>query len=137
MEPYYTIMRLPGESKEEFVLLLPFTPNPILLYNTAVLIALALTSHLPHLAASALAGILPDEFFDLAATGFRDTTRIASGDATIWTGIFQQNREAVLQAMKRYSERLAEFQRALENDDKDALDSLLKQGKKVRDALGS
>ena len=42
--------------------------------------ALALTSHLPHLLASALAGILPSELHELTATGFRDTTRVAAGD---------------------------------------------------------
>ena len=42
--------------------------------------ALALTSHLPHLIAASLAGILPENLRDLTATGFRDTTRVASGD---------------------------------------------------------
>ena len=60
--------------------------------------ALALTSHLPHLVASALAGLLPDDWRDLTATGFRDTTRIAGGDAEVWTPIFQHNRLAVLAA---------------------------------------
>src|SRR5262249_23047058 len=49
--------------------------------------ALAYTSHLPHLAASALAGILPPNVHELTATGFRDTTRIAAGDPASWTGI--------------------------------------------------
>src|SRR5262249_31406835 len=48
--------------------------------------AVALTSHLPHLLAAALCQTL--RFPELAATGFRDTTRIASGDPEIWTGIF-------------------------------------------------
>ena len=54
--------------------------------------ALALTSHLPHLLASALAGLLTPELTELTATGFRDTTRIASGDPAIWTGILLHNR---------------------------------------------
>ena len=47
--------------------------------------SLALTSHLPHLLASALAGILPPELNELTAGGFRDTTRIAAGDPSITT----------------------------------------------------
>jgi prephenate dehydrogenase len=99
--------------------------------------ALALTSHLPHLAASVLAGILPPELRDLAATGFRDTTRIAAGDPSLWTGIFLQNREAMLQAVGELQGRVIEFQTALMNGDAAALDALLAQGKRNRDALGS
>src|SRR5262249_29527619 len=62
--------------------------------------ALAFTSHLPHLVASALAGILPEDLVDLTATGFRDTTRIAAGDPNLWTAIFLQNREAVRAALR-------------------------------------
>jgi prephenate dehydrogenase len=99
--------------------------------------SLALTSHLPHLAASALAGILPPELQDLTATGFRDTTRVAAGDPALWTGIFDQNREAVLCALQLFNERLQEFKHALKAGDRLALDRLLAQAKKVRDALGS
>src|SRR5207302_1032169 len=73
----------------------------------------------------------------LTATGFRDTTRIASGDPSVWTGIFRHNRAAVLGALDRLGERLLLFRRALEADDPGALDQLLDQAKKVRDALGS
>jgi prephenate dehydrogenase len=99
--------------------------------------ALALTSHLPHLVAAALAGILPPELRDLTATGFRDTTRVAAGDPSLWTGIFAQNRAAVLAALQTLAGRLAEFRSALEDGDRQALDTLLAQAKKVRDALGS
>jgi cyclohexadieny/prephenate dehydrogenase len=99
--------------------------------------AVALTSHLPHLVAAALAGILPPDQHHLAATGFRDTTRVAAGDPSVWTGIFRQNRSAVLAALDRLGERLLLFRRALEADDSGTLDHLLGQAKKVRDALGS
>jgi prephenate dehydrogenase len=99
--------------------------------------ALALTSHLPHLAAAALAGILPAGLHELTATGFRDTTRVAAGDPSIWTGIFTQNRAAVLEALRLYEERLDAFRRALQAGEAEALDRLLAQGKQVRDALGS
>jgi prephenate dehydrogenase len=99
--------------------------------------AVALTSHLPHLLASALAGILPAELHELTATGFRDTTRVAGGDPALWAAIFCHNRGAVLQALGRLTARLDEFRAALEAGDRPTLDTLLNQAKKVRDALGS
>ncbi len=99
--------------------------------------ALALTSHLPHLLASALAGILPPELRDLAATGFRDTTRIAAGDPSLWTGIFLQNRAALLEALGQLRDQVMEFQKALMTGDQAAIDALLARGKRSRDALGT
>jgi prephenate dehydrogenase len=99
--------------------------------------ALALTSHLPHLTAAALAGILPPELHELTATGFRDTTRVAAGDPSIWTGILVQNRAALLDGLGRLMTRLARFREALQAGDTAALDTLLRQAKEVRDALGS
>jgi prephenate dehydrogenase len=99
--------------------------------------ALALTSHLPHLLASALAGILPPDLHELTATGFRDTTRVASGEPGLWTGIFEQNGQALLEALQALEQRVAGFRRALEAGDRRAVDDLLAQGKRIRDALGS
>jgi prephenate dehydrogenase len=99
--------------------------------------ALALTSHLPHLLAAALAGVLPDTLRDLTATGFRDTTRIAGGDPEVWTPIFQHNRSAVLAALVQLQDRLDKFRQALASNEAATIDQLLTQGKKVRDALGS
>ena len=97
--------------------------------------ALAMTSHLPHLAASALAGLLPDELRDFCATGFRDTTRVAAGDPSIWTGIFEQNRSALLAALDLLEARIVEYRRALELNDRASLDRLLVEGKKARTSL--
>jgi prephenate dehydrogenase len=99
--------------------------------------ALALTSHLPHLLAAALAGILPAPLHDLTAAGFRDTTRVAAGDPAIWTGIFVQNHAAVLDALQQLECQLGRFRAALQTGDAAALDALLAQAKKVRDALGN
>jgi prephenate dehydrogenase len=96
---------------------------------------LALASHLPHLVAAALCRTLC--FAEFAASGFRDTTRIASGDPEIWTGIFMQNRDWILQAMAQFAGKLDEFQRALANNDSAAINHLLSKAKEVRDALGS
>jgi prephenate dehydrogenase len=99
--------------------------------------ALALTSHLPHLLAAALAAGLPPELHELTATGFRDTTRVAAGDPALWTGIFLHNREPVLAALGSLRDNLDRFQAALRAGDVNALTMLLDQAKKVRDALGS
>ena len=99
--------------------------------------ALALTSHLPHLLASVLAGVLPDDWVELTASGFRDMTRVASGDPCLWTPIFQHNRQAVLAALDQLEDRLREIRQALANHDVSRIDHCLAQGKKVRDALGS
>jgi prephenate dehydrogenase len=98
--------------------------------------ALALTSHLPHLLAAALAGILPPELHTLTASGFRDTTRVAAGDPSVWTGIFAHNRLAILDALQQLDDQLTRFREALTVGNGDAVSDLLAQAKKVRDALG-
>jgi cyclohexadieny/prephenate dehydrogenase len=100
-------------------------------------LALALTSHLPHLLAAALAGILPPDLHGLTASGFRDTTRIAAGDPALWSAIFTHNRPAVLSALSRLEERLRHFRTALEGAESATLLDLLTQAKEVRDALGN
>lgn len=97
--------------------------------------ALAETSHLPHLIAAALAATLSPENQSLAATGFRDTTRIASGDVDLWSAIFLQNREQVLNCLARYDQSQAQFRRAIEQNDVSALKLLLKSAKIARESL--
>jgi cyclohexadieny/prephenate dehydrogenase len=99
--------------------------------------ALAFTSHLPHLVAAALAGALPGAWGELTASGFRDTTRIAAGDPALWTAIFSQNHAAVLDALGLLLDRLERCRECLSAGNWAALNDLLVQAKKVRDALGS
>jgi prephenate dehydrogenase len=99
--------------------------------------ALALTSHLPHVLACALAGILPRELHDLTASGFRDTTRIAAGDPGLWKAIFEHNHDAILPALRSLTDRLDQIRQALEAGDWSQLNCFLTQAKTVRDALGS
>jgi prephenate dehydrogenase len=99
--------------------------------------ALARTSHLPHLLATALAGSLPENLRELTATGFRDLTRLAAGDGSMWTGIFLHNRGPVLQALTEFEEELHRFRAAIDAADRVAIDALLAQAKRNRDALGS
>jgi prephenate dehydrogenase len=99
--------------------------------------AVAMTSHLPHVLAAVLAGVLPDEQRALAASGFRDTTRVAAGDPSLWTGIVLHNREAIVEALSSFEGALAQLRDALVQGDRAAIDALLTQGKRGRDALGS
>ncbi len=88
--------------------------------------ALAVTSHLPHLVAAALAAIQPECYFRLTGTGLLDTTRIAAGDPGLWKQIFAQNRDNVLAALDQYRAAAgAPAERPLNNDDEAALEHLL------------
>jgi prephenate dehydrogenase len=83
--------------------------------------ALALTSHLPHALAAALAATVPAEALTLAAGAFRDSTRVAGSSATLWLGIFRENRDPLLRALDRFDAQLAQFRRALEADDEESI----------------
>ncbi len=98
---------------------------------------LAFTSHLPHALASAAAGVTQKEWLNLTAGGFRDVTRIASGDPGLWAAIFQANKDGVLAALAAFHDRLTEFRRLLEAGDRAGLEQWLSEGKQVRDALGT
>ena len=99
--------------------------------------AVAATSHLPHLVASAIAASTPEEYLALVSSGWLDTTRVAAGDADLWRQIFLSNRPPVLAALARLSETLDTFRSSLEEADDAELTSLLEQAKRTRDALGS
>jgi cyclohexadieny/prephenate dehydrogenase len=97
----------------------------------------ATTSHLPHLIASTLACVVPMWAQCLVATGYRDTTRIAAGDPGLWTAIFEQNRDELLNALDRFDAQLGLFRQAIEKGDHSALHAMLAEAKKNRDAIDS
>ena len=97
--------------------------------------ALGETSHLPHLVAAALAATLQADNRALAATGFRDTTRIASGDPELWSAILLANRDEVLASVARFGASLRHIQRALEQRDADSLIDLLRTARENRESL--
>lgn len=99
--------------------------------------AIALTSHLSHVVASALALTVPEQLFRLIGSGMLDTTRVASGDPDLWRQIIVQNRENVLKALEQYGAKLAAFHAALRDDHLDEITRFLTLAKKNRDALGS
>lgn len=97
--------------------------------------ALAQTSHVPHVVASALARTLLDENRLLAATGFADTTRIAAGDPNVWVPILLDNRDAVLHSLDDFSSQIAAFRDALARGDADQIRHLWEQGRAIREQL--
>ncbi|MBY0230245.1 MAG: prephenate dehydrogenase/arogenate dehydrogenase family protein [Gemmataceae bacterium] len=97
--------------------------------------ALALTSHLPHLAAAALAGLLPPEWERVTATGFRDATRLAAGSPELWRAIFQANRAPLAEALGKLTERLGLYGDALVAGDGAALERLLEEARAARERL--
>jgi len=99
--------------------------------------ALAMTSHLPHMAAAALAATVPEHLFRLTGTGMLDTSRLASGDVELWRQILEMNRENVLNALEQYGAQLRVLHRALRDGDFHAVEEFLRIAKKKRDALGS
>jgi prephenate dehydrogenase len=101
--------------------------------------ALAVTSHLPHLVAIALAASTPSEFLQLTASGWRDTTRIAAADPKLWQPIFAANKERVLDALDLLSQKLESLRDALDQGDYESLTAILEAAakkKRERDALG-
>jgi cyclohexadieny/prephenate dehydrogenase len=98
---------------------------------------LAFTSHMPHAVASAVAGVTHSDWLRLTAGGFRDVTRISSGDPQLWAAIFEANKVAVLAAVDSFSKRLSEFRQLLDSGDHAGLVNWLTEGKQVRDALGT
>lgn len=99
--------------------------------------ALALTSHLPHMAAAALALTVPEKYFRLTGPGMLDTTRVAAGDPELWQQILSLNRRNVLTALEQYGAQLSALHAALCNDDQQEITRFLTHAKKNRDALGS
>lgn len=97
-------------------------------------------SHLPHLAASAvtLAALRGDVDAALCAgNGFRDTTRVSSGDADLWTGIVLENRAEVLAALREARDRFSDLVAMLENLDEIGLRRFLQEAKALRDAVAA
>ena len=91
-------------------------------------LVLAVTSHLPHLIAYTIVGTASDleevtqsEVIKYSAGGFRDFTRIAASDPTMWRDVFLSNRDAVLEMLQRFTEDLTGLQRAIRVGDGQAL----------------
>ncbi len=82
---------------------------------------LALTSHLPHAVAAALAATVPADDLLLAAGAYRDGTRVAGADGSLWAEIFLENRGPLLEALNQFERQVQAFRQHLESGDRDAI----------------
>jgi cyclohexadieny/prephenate dehydrogenase len=102
-------------------------------------LVLAITSHVPHLIAYTIVGTADDlsavtrsEVLQYSAGGFRDFTRIAASDPTMWRDVFLANKEAVLAMLGRFNDDLARLTRAIETGDGQTLFDLFTRTRAIR-----
>ena len=102
-------------------------------------LVLAITSHLPHLiaynivgTAADLEGVAEAEVMKYSAGGFRDFTRIAASDPTMWRDVFLTNKDAVLEVLGRFTEDLQALSRAIRWGEGDKLFELFSRTREIR-----
>lgn len=96
---------------------------------------LAVTSHLPHILAAVTASCVVDSDHPYVGTGFRDTTRVASGDPVLWQQILTGNREQVLSAVRQAENTLAQLAAALEQSQDDEVTQFLSKAANIRQRI--
>jgi cyclohexadieny/prephenate dehydrogenase len=102
-------------------------------------LVLAITSHVPHLIAYNIVGTAADleevtrsEVIKFSAGGFRDFTRIAASDPTMWRDVFLYNKDAVLEMLGRFNEDLTALQRMIRREDGEGLFALFTRTRAIR-----
>ncbi|EBA04099.1 prephenate dehydrogenase [Rhodobacterales bacterium HTCC2150] len=102
-------------------------------------LTLAVTSHAPHLIAYTMVGVADDlnrvtgsEVIKYSAAGFRDFTRIAASDPTMWRDVFLNNKEATIEILGRFTEELFALQRAIRQGDGDHLHDYFTRTRSIR-----
>jgi cyclohexadieny/prephenate dehydrogenase len=102
-------------------------------------LVLAVTSHTPHLIAYTMVGVADDlsrvtdsEVIKFSAAGFRDFTRIAASDPTMWRDVFLTNKDATLEILGRFTEELFALQRAIRTGDGDMLHDYFTRTRAIR-----
>ncbi|MDB6453822.1 prephenate/arogenate dehydrogenase family protein [Falsirhodobacter sp. 20TX0035] len=105
-------------------------------------VVLAVVSHTPHLIAYTMVGVAEhvrrvsdSEIIKYSASGFRDFTRIAASDPTMWRDIFLTNKEAVLDILGRFSEELFALQRAIRTEDGEHLHEYFTRTRAIRRSI--
>jgi prephenate dehydrogenase len=97
-------------------------------------------SHLPHLISFALVNTVLDNekshnILNLAAGGFKDTSRLAKSDSKMWIDIFKQNSENMLDTIEEFEKNLSLLKDTIKNKDWDVLDKEIKKANKISDIL--
>ncbi|MDC1397017.1 prephenate/arogenate dehydrogenase family protein [Octadecabacter sp.] len=102
-------------------------------------LVVAVTSHTPHLIAYTMVGVADDlsrvtdsEVVQFSAGGFRDFTRIAASDPTMWRDVFLNNKDATLEILGRFTEELFVLQRAIRQGDGDLLHDYFTRTRSIR-----
>ncbi len=102
-------------------------------------LVLAVTSHAPHLIAYTMVGVADDlrrvtdsEVIKYSAAGFRDFTRIAASDPTMWRDVFLTNKDATLEILGRFTEELFALQRAIRTGDGQTLHDYFTRTRAIR-----
>jgi len=105
-------------------------------------LVLAVTSHAPHLIAYTMVGVADDlrrvtdsEVIKYSAAGFRDFTRIAASDPTMWRDVFLNNKDATLEILGRFTEELFALQRAIRTGDGDHLHDYFTRTRAIRRSI--
>ena len=105
-------------------------------------LVLAVTSHAPHLIAYTMVGVADDlgrvtdsEVIKYSAAGFRDFTRIAASDPTMWRDVFLTNKRATLEILGRFTEELFALQRAIRTEDGDHLHDYFTRTRAIRRSI--
>jgi len=93
----------------------------------------AVASHLPHLVAAALVNLATPAAMECAGSGFRDTTRVASGDPRMWTDVCMHNRERLLEALRLFRLQVDTLMDILEDSREGELRAWLESAKALRD----
>ncbi len=96
---------------------------------------LGFTSHLPHLIAFSMVKAMPEAYLEHVAQGFKDTTRIAASDPTLWVDVSLSNHKNVLKSLDETVKVIAQIRKNIVANDREALMEVFKQAKIKRDQL--
>lgn len=142
---YYYLTPSDGASSEDIKrmeeLILSLDCNPIIVDPDKHDFIAGAISHVPHMAAYMLVKLVKDEDTTeeymrvTAAGGFKDTTRVASSDPTMWTEICLANRDNMLKLMDSYISKLRDVRKLISRGDKDALHALFSEARDYRNSI--
>lgn len=97
---------------------------------------LSFVSHLPHIVAFSLIGIIPRQYLRFASSGLKDTTRIAASEGELWADILLSNRKNIIKAIELLQANMSRIKSAIQKKDKKRSASIIKKAKIKREILG-
>jgi len=97
---------------------------------------LSLVSHLPHIVAFSLIGLIPKRYLGFASSGLKDATRIAASDSGLWVDIFLSNQKNMIKTIELFQKNLSKIKSAIKKKDKKLLSRILRDAQKKKASLG-